>query len=206
MPAKKKGTTKAAASAKEAADKGKEGRDAINRIESDAPSPSTRASNRVPGTEIESGSGPQERGPARGARRPYTETLPGARRPDAAAIVVLSEEEERQAKRRKEILDERKKLAEDEGEQVEVVATRMAVYGEGAAIKRYPAGSKLTIRLKEGQELPTWAEKVEDYEERVEVAATRAGGRGGRRARALSAVAEEDAREDLKRDKDDDVL
>jgi hypothetical protein len=209
MAARKKATAKKAAETKTAvvAEKAK-----LDRVEADAPSPSTRASNRIAGAEIESGSGPQERGAARGARRPYTERLPGARRADGAVIPVLSEEEERIAKRRGEILKERKEALEAEREEGKlVVATQMGTWGEGTAGKRIPAGSQFLLSLRKGETPPSWVEDVEEYEARIKKAqasvAVGPGGRAGRRERALSAVAAEDTRRGLPKDKDeDDVL
>lgn len=204
MAAKKKATAKGVAERDKAVIAKK---DTLDRVEADAPSPSTRASNRLPGTEIPGGSGPQERGAPRGARRPYTETLPGARRPGEAPIPVLSAEEERIAQRRKEIEAERKKAAEAPKEQRLVVATRMGVYGVGAATKRYPAGSQFMISLAKGEELPSWVEDAEEYEERIQKAQQAVVGapatRAGRRERAMAKVAEEDARLDLKKDEDE---
>lgn len=186
----------------------------------DPRSPSTRARNAIQGAEIETASGPQEVGPARGARRPYTETLPGARQRRPLAIPVPTEEDEKLAERRKRVLEERRKLDEEEGEQVLVVATRLGFYGKGAAAKRYRAGDQFYMTVPHGrtvQEEAAWVEPVEEFEAARDKALGVAGKRAAKQSKARAEVAKVDAEveaeeaEDRKKVKakgksDDDVL
>lgn len=135
----------------------------------DVRSAAARATNAFPGTEIETSSGPQEVGATRGARRPYTETLPGTRR-HAPAGLVPTEEEQKAIDQRKKALADRAKQDAAPKEGVQVVATRMGFYGG----KRRPAGSTFVMHVAKGVDVrdeASWVEPLEDMQQAVDDAA-----------------------------------
>jgi hypothetical protein len=126
------------------------------------PSASTRARNAIPGTEIETASGPQEVGPTRGARRPYSAER-GASRAPVVIPPIRGDEETREAIDEVREKQEKTRAARAKGRSVPVIATRMGYYDH----KRRRVGDLFYMAA--GEPLPSWVVKAEKGDTREEV-------------------------------------
>jgi hypothetical protein len=128
------------------------------------PAPATRASNLIPGTELDTAPGPQEVGATRGARRPATQRIRGSRIPSRRVISPFrnarSQEQREAIEEAQERADEWTAAQSDRKlKPTPVVATRTGYYGG----KRRRAGELFGMKLPKGwteDDLPSWVEKA----------------------------------------------